>query len=178
MQVNRQTDRLTRLSTELVRRLQLLERQELAACCGVPLSRSVVLRVLARRGDRRMSELAEELGVAQSTATRLVEPLVAEGLVERRRARDDRRAVEVALTAEGARRAQTVQAGSRRCCSPTTRSSSPAFTPARPFANRPSSIRSARPSCRSPTCWWRSAPTRWSGSTPTTPIACRGIACW
>lgn len=116
MQVNRQTDRLTRLSTELVRRLQLLERQELAACCGVPLSRSVVLRVLARRGDRRMSALAEDLGVAQSTATRLVEPLVAEGLVERRRARDDGRAVEVALTAEGSRRARTVQAGSRRCC--------------------------------------------------------------
>lgn len=116
MQVNRQADRLTRLSTELVRRLQLLERQELAACCGVPLSRSVVLRVLARRGDRRMSALAEDLGVAQSTATRLVEPLVAEGLVERRRARDDGRAVEVALTAEGSRRARTVQAGSRRCC--------------------------------------------------------------
>jgi DNA-binding MarR family transcriptional regulator len=116
MQVNQQTDRLTRLSTELVRRLQLLERQELASCCGVPLSRSVVLRVLDRRGDQRMSALAEELGVAQSTATRLVEPLVADGLVERRRARDDGRAVEVALTAEGHRRAKTVLTGSRRCC--------------------------------------------------------------
>jgi DNA-binding MarR family transcriptional regulator len=116
MQVNQQTDRLTRLSTELVRRLQLLERQELAACCGVPLSRSVVLKVLDRRGARRMSALAEELGVAQSTATRLVEPLVAEGLVERRRAPDDGRAVEVALTAEGSRRTRTVVAGSRRCC--------------------------------------------------------------
>ena len=116
MQVKQQTDRLTRLSTELVRRLQLLERQELASCCGVPLSRSVVLRVLDRRGDRRMSALAEELGVAQSTATRLVEPLVAEGLVERRRARDASLMSITPSRVTSPRRAKTVLAGSRRCC--------------------------------------------------------------
>ena len=48
-----------------------------------------------------MSEIAEALGVAQSTATRLVEPLVREKRVERRPAPDDGRAVVICLTDKG-----------------------------------------------------------------------------
>lgn len=48
-----------------------------------------------------MSEIAEALGVAQSTATRLVEPLAREMRVERRPAPDDGRVVVICLTDKG-----------------------------------------------------------------------------
>ena len=102
------------LITGLVRRLRLLERQEVS-CCGVPVARAMVLQALLRGGDLRMSVLADELGVAQSTATRLVDPLVRDGLIWRRRADDDGRAIEVGLTAKGHRRTKEVQAASLRC---------------------------------------------------------------
>ena len=101
MQVNDQARRLGDLCTALVRRLRLLERSELS-CCGIPMSQAMVLQTLeASRDGRRMSEIAEALGVAQSTATRLVEPLVQEDRVERRPAPDDGRAVVIALTSKG-----------------------------------------------------------------------------
>ena len=89
------------LCSALVRRLRLLERSELS-CCGIPMSQAMVLQtLLAKPQGQRMSEVAEALGVAQSTATRLVEPLVREGQVERRPAPEDGRAVVIALTAKG-----------------------------------------------------------------------------
>ena len=108
-------DRLTHFTARLVRRLRILERREVS-CCGVPFAQGMVLQVLHRERRQRMSELADEVGVAQSTATRLVEPLVREGLVERSPASDDRRAVEVELTPDGRRLADRLQSGSRRCC--------------------------------------------------------------
>ena len=101
MQVNNQSQRLGDVCSALVRRLRLLERSELS-CCGIPMSQAMVLQALEGNPEgRRMTEIAEALGVAQSTATRLVEPLVREGRVERRRAPDDGRAVVIALTARG-----------------------------------------------------------------------------
>lgn len=108
MQVNDREQRgqkLGELCSELVRRLRLLERTEVA-CCGVPLSQAMVLQTLhASGGSRRMSEVAEALGVAQSTATRLVEPLVRDGQVRRQPAADDGRVVMARLTPRGQRTA-------------------------------------------------------------------------
>lgn len=115
MQVNAQVRRLSSLTTGLVRGLKLLERTELA-CCGLPVSQSIVLQRLASGGEPlRMSEIASALGVAQSTATRFVEPLVGQGLVERRAAPDDGRAIVIALTQRGEEVAEEVIAGSLRC---------------------------------------------------------------
>lgn len=101
MQVNDQGQQLGDLCSALVRRLRLLERSELS-CCGIPMSQAMVLQTLLTHPEgQRMSAIAEALGVAQSTATRLVEPLVREGRVERRPAPDDGRAVVIALTAKG-----------------------------------------------------------------------------
>jgi DNA-binding MarR family transcriptional regulator len=101
MQVNEASQRLGELCTALVRRLRLLERSELS-CCGIPMSQAMVLQALDdHREGRKMSEIAEALGVAQSTATRLVEPLVREERVERGPAPDDGRAVVIRLTAKG-----------------------------------------------------------------------------
>lgn len=112
---SRLVERLTHFTARLVRRLRLLERREVS-CCGVPFAQGMVLQVLHRDRRQRMSSLADEVGVAQSTATRLVEPLVREGLVRRSQAAEDRRAVEVELTAGGQELATRLAEGSERCC--------------------------------------------------------------
>lgn len=102
------------LCSTLVRRLRLLERSELS-CCGIPMSRAMVLQTLqATPEGQRMSEIAEALGVAQSTATRLVEPLAREKRVERRPAPDDGRAVVICLTDKGRHAAVELSALSQR----------------------------------------------------------------
>lgn len=114
MQVNNQGPRLGELCSELVRRLRLLERTEVA-CCGVPLSQAMVLQTLySSGGARRMSEVAEALGVAQSTATRLVEPLVREDQVRREPAPDDGRVVMARLTPRGQQTATELDRLSQR----------------------------------------------------------------
>jgi DNA-binding MarR family transcriptional regulator len=59
------------------------------------------LVVLASRGPQRMVELAAALDVAPSTAGRMCDRLVRKGLIRRHRARKDRRAVLVSVTAPG-----------------------------------------------------------------------------
>ena len=59
------------------------------------------LVVLASRGPQRMVDLAAALGVAPSTAGRMCDRLVRKGLIRRHRARADRRAVLVSVTAAG-----------------------------------------------------------------------------
>ncbi len=83
MQVTTPTLKLAYLTSSLVRRLRLLERQEMA-CCGVPVSQAMVLQALEKSGGSlRMGDVAAVLGVVQSTATRLVEPVVEQGWVRR-----------------------------------------------------------------------------------------------
>ena len=59
------------------------------------------LVVLASRGPQRMTELAAALDVTPSTAGRMCDRLVRKGLIRRHRARADRRAVQVSVTAAG-----------------------------------------------------------------------------
>ena len=49
----------------------------------------------------RMGELADAVTISRSGLTRLVDRIAAEGLLERRQAEGDRRAVEVAIKPEG-----------------------------------------------------------------------------
>ena len=59
------------------------------------------LVVLASRGPQRMVDLAGALDVAPSTAGRMCDRLVRKGLIRRHRARADRRAVLVSISAAG-----------------------------------------------------------------------------
>ena len=59
------------------------------------------LVVLASRGPQRMVDLAAALDVAPSTAGRMCDRLVRKALIRRHRARADRRAVLVSVTAAG-----------------------------------------------------------------------------
>lgn len=66
------------------------------------------LVVLASRGPQRGVDLAAELGVNPSTATRLIDRLVRADLVDRRPLEGDRRAVLVTLRPAGRRLVTTV----------------------------------------------------------------------
>ncbi len=59
------------------------------------------LVVLASRGPQRVSDLAAALDVTPSTAGRMCDRLLRKGLIRRHRARADRRAVQVSVTASG-----------------------------------------------------------------------------
>jgi DNA-binding MarR family transcriptional regulator len=59
------------------------------------------LIVLSSRGPQRIVDLAEELAVTSSTATRMCNRLVRKGLVARQVRADDRRAASVTLTPVG-----------------------------------------------------------------------------
>jgi DNA-binding MarR family transcriptional regulator len=72
------------------------------------------LVVLASRGPVNSSELAEELSVHPSTATRLCDRLVAKGLVTRATAPDSRREVVLTISPEGQAIVDTVTADRRR----------------------------------------------------------------
>jgi DNA-binding MarR family transcriptional regulator len=70
------------------------------------------LVVLASRGPQRMVDLATALAVTPSTAGRMCDRLVRKGLIRRQRARNDRRTVQVSITAAG--RSVVDQATTRR----------------------------------------------------------------
>lgn len=68
----------------------------------VTLAQYRALVALVSRGPQRVGDLAGELNVAPSTASRLCERLVNKGLVRRTRRVDDRRAVWLTLSESGA----------------------------------------------------------------------------
>lgn len=87
----------------------------LEAEAGVRLSEIEVLRRLAFvPGERlRMRDLADQLSIAQSGVTRIIDRLVSQGWVVREQPPDDRRTIYARLTAEGrtvVERAQPVYA--------------------------------------------------------------------
>ncbi|GIF20207.1 DNA-binding MarR family transcriptional regulator [Actinoplanes tereljensis] len=65
----------------------------------IPQFRALV--VLATRGSMRGADIAEELNVNPSTGTRMTDRLVGKGLVRRVRSTDDRRVVQLRLSAAG-----------------------------------------------------------------------------
>jgi DNA-binding MarR family transcriptional regulator len=67
----------------------------------VTLPQSRALVVLASRGPQRVVDIATDLGVAPSTATRMCDRLVRKGLARRYRTAADRREVRMALTPIG-----------------------------------------------------------------------------
>jgi len=90
----------SRRMSDLIRRLQLLER-EAKADVGVTLPQAHAIHSLMDAGSLRMQELAADLGLAQSTVTRLVAPLKRMGLLDRRPDSSDGRATRAFLTEQG-----------------------------------------------------------------------------
>jgi DNA-binding MarR family transcriptional regulator len=102
----------SRRMSDLVRRLQLLER-DAKSPLGLTLPQSHALHALRGAGSLRMQELAASLGLAQSTVTRLVAPLKRMTLLDRRPDRKDGRATRAFLTGEGVATADKVEDADR-----------------------------------------------------------------
>ncbi|MBR7833336.1 MarR family transcriptional regulator [Actinospica durhamensis] len=78
---------------------------------GASVARLRALRMLAREGEPlRMRDLSEMLGIAARTTTTIVDSLEQDGLVERVRHLDDRRAFLLTLTETGRARYEEAEA--------------------------------------------------------------------
>lgn len=70
---------------------------------GISMAQLNILYTLHRSGEMPMSRLADALNVSLSNATGLVDRMEERGFVERTRVPEDRRIVEVRITADGVR---------------------------------------------------------------------------
>lgn len=102
---NETLGRNLRRLAQATRRLEL----EALAASGVTRVQAHALLAIDRMARPSMAMLARELGLAPSTVTRLVDPLVRSGLVERQPSPDDRRVVSVALSSAGRRTLRRVE---------------------------------------------------------------------
>jgi DNA-binding MarR family transcriptional regulator len=85
-----------------------------AASADITLPQHRVLVVLAADGPQGISQLADQLGIDQSNASRLCDRLQRLGLIVRQRSSTDGRAVHVHLTSSGAELLKEVNAHRQR----------------------------------------------------------------
>jgi DNA-binding MarR family transcriptional regulator len=107
---SRQDIKLALLISKLIHRIIIMDREE-KSCQGVTLSQHYTLDVLLRRHELTMKDLSQELNLAISTLTRIVDILVRDGLIQRRSSPSDRRKVLVTLSEKGRKKADHL----RRC---------------------------------------------------------------
>lgn len=100
MKIREQAKNLRESTRELVRNLSLLD-SDRASCCGVTLVQCHAIVEIGRMGKTSPSLLAERLRLERSTVTRVVDNLVAQGLVLREPDQGDRRALVLSLTDKG-----------------------------------------------------------------------------
>ena len=93
-------DKIQQLFPRILRYLDAQEERELIGL-GVTASQMGALVALSRQKQRTMGELAWDLALTESAATRLVDRLVATNLVRRDRDEVDRRVVRVRLSSYG-----------------------------------------------------------------------------
>jgi DNA-binding MarR family transcriptional regulator len=108
--VHREAEAVTTLSRDEIIESLLLASRAMVALAGrtlaeldpdVTLPQSRALIVLASRGPQRVTDIAADLGVAPSTATRMCDRLVRKGLIRRYRSSSNRREVRLSLTTSG-----------------------------------------------------------------------------
>jgi DNA-binding MarR family transcriptional regulator len=76
-------------------------RQDATFCQDVTFTQFLILDEIAKKGELKMLDLHQIIAVDKSTTTRLVNPLVRQGLIERRISDHDSRAVNLRLTPAG-----------------------------------------------------------------------------
>ena len=100
--LNEQARRLHGAVTELVRRYQFRDRNEIC-CFGISVSQCYALEAIGEREELAMGDLAGRMRLSVSTMTRVVDQLEERGLVRRAKRSDDRRVCCVATTPAGRR---------------------------------------------------------------------------
>ncbi len=98
--LSRQAQRMYGVFAELLRRYQFRDRDQVC-CHGLSVSQCYTLELLAEGGPRTMGALAAEICLKISTATRVVDQLVAGGLAARLDDPHDRRVCRVEITKAG-----------------------------------------------------------------------------
>jgi len=90
---------------------EVLEVRAVRAGIGQPMGRSnvQVLRLLEHRGGHTASQVARFLGVSKPRVSQMIDAMAHDGVVVRRRSKDDRREVWLELTKRGQLRARAVQ---------------------------------------------------------------------
>ena len=99
-QVSENSREMLSLISELSRAVRCC-RKEAVLCENVTFTQFFILDRISEGGRLRLSDLHEILSVDKSTTTRLVQPLIREGLVIREKSNRDSRAVNLRLTEEG-----------------------------------------------------------------------------
>lgn len=77
--------------------------REIEQTCGVTGSQMWIMQEVANSPGIGVSELADRLSIHQSTGSQLVEKLVARGLINKERSKEDQRRVGLRVTAEASR---------------------------------------------------------------------------
>ncbi len=72
-----------------------------SSCCGVTLAQCHTIVEIGRIGSLSLNDLADLLGLDKSTMSRTVDKLVADGVALRETDQDDRRYIQIRLTAKG-----------------------------------------------------------------------------
>lgn len=99
-QVPRNNRDMFSLMSELSRAVRCCQ-QEAVFCENVTFSQFFILDMVAEKGKLKLSELHQILSVDKSTTTRLINPLVKQGLIVREKSDYDSRAVDLRLTKKG-----------------------------------------------------------------------------
>ncbi len=94
----------------LVRHLGFLEKAE-ALCCGVSIGQCHAIVEIGRSGGISLNELAELLGLDNSTMSRTVNNLVKQGYALRETDASDRRYIKIKLTDRGAESYKSIEGG-------------------------------------------------------------------
>ena len=98
--ITQQAERFYRAVTQLVRTCQCRDRDQIC-CHGISVTQCYALDTLDVQGALTMGELAGELHLEKSTATRAIDALEEKKLVTRVCDADDRRVCRISLTAKG-----------------------------------------------------------------------------
>jgi DNA-binding MarR family transcriptional regulator len=85
---------------ELIKKYQFRDRNEMV-CCGISVSQCYTLETLYRFGPLSMQNLANKMHLSISTMTRVINPLVEQGLISREEDRSDHRVRVITLTDSG-----------------------------------------------------------------------------
>jgi DNA-binding MarR family transcriptional regulator len=100
---------LHRVLSDLTRMLQFRDRDRIC-CHDVSVTQCYALEALVERGELTLNQLAAELYLDKSTASRVVDALVAKGYAARRPHPEDGRAVQLEATRAGRRLYETIDA--------------------------------------------------------------------
>ncbi|MBU0517669.1 MarR family transcriptional regulator [bacterium] len=92
---------LTELMQQLVNQFHFLESESIPPDSEFNFRELRVILLLGYKGPSKMSDIADKLGIAVSTATGIFDRLVDKGLAARERSEEDRRIVRVDLTERG-----------------------------------------------------------------------------